>query len=337
MSKPNPFDDPSNPFEDPSITHALNSSSPIIVEEPSNDKQSEDIFSVPLYSFNDTSSQQAPTNHSPYNGHSSSSTAAFFDTSKDNLSTREEALKRKEQELADKERQLNQQREQLQQQRTRGANNFPPCFPIMYLDIVAEIPDQHQQTVLWFYREWLLFLVTLVLNFFASLWTLFSHPESVSNSAPTNMGVALTELFTHTLASFFLWYRPIYNAYMKDNSLYFTLFFLFNGFHILYTFYMAIGIPSTGGAGLIVLVTLFQEHYIGPAVLTLLATIGWLSMGIMAVILYRKTFVHYKAAGHTLKEAKTEAYTHMGRSSVVREAAMNAAWKTATSSSGNRT
>ncbi|OAD04732.1 hypothetical protein MUCCIDRAFT_155691 [Mucor lusitanicus CBS 277.49] len=188
---------------------------------------------------------------------------------------------------------------------------------------------QHQTTVLWLYREWLLFLVTLVMNFFACLWILFSHPASVT-SAPTNMGVALTELFTHTLASFFLWYRPVYNAYMKDNSMYFFFFFIFNGFHILYTFYMAVGIPSTGGAGLILLVTLFSEHYIGPAVLTLLATICWLSMGILAVILYKKTYDHYKAAGHTFNEAKSEAYSHMGRSTVVREAAVNAAWNSAT-------
>lgn len=86
----------------------------------------------------------------------------------------------------------------------------------------------------------------------------------------------------------------------------------------------------SGGAGLILLVTLFSDHYIGPAVLTLLATICWLSMGILAVIFYKKTYDHYKAAGHTFNEAKSEAYSHMGRSTVVREAAVNAAWNSAT-------
>lgn len=86
----------------------------------------------------------------------------------------------------------------------------------------------------------------------------------------------------------------------------------------------------SGGAGLILLVTLFTDHYIGPAILTLLATIGWLTMGFLAAYLYWKTYNHYKAAGHTFKEAKTEAFSHMGRSTVVRDAAVNVAWNSAT-------
>lgn len=76
--------------------------------------------------------------------------------------------------------------------------------------------------------------------------------------------------------------------------------------------------------------TLFSDHYIGPGILTLLATICWLSMGVLALVLYKKTYDHYKAAGHTFNEAKSEAMTHMGRSNVVRDAAVNAAWNSAT-------
>ncbi|KAI8083330.1 scamp family-domain-containing protein [Gilbertella persicaria] len=308
----NPFEDPSNPFQDPSIASALASNR--TVEETA----SAQADNHSLSDFNATSFHHVSDNRDPY---SASSTSL---PQNNDISAREEALRQKERQLADRERDL----EARLSQPMRGANNFPPCFPILYLDIVSEIPIQHQQTVLWLYREWLMFLVTLVMNFFACLWVLFSHPASVT-SAPTDMGVALTELFTHTLASFFLWYRPVYNAYMKDNSLYFYFYFIFNGFHILYTFYMAIGIPSTGGAGLILLVTLFSEHYIGPGILTLLSSICWLSMGCLAVFLYKKTYDHYKAAGHTFNEAKSEAYSHMGRSTVVREAAVNAAWNSA--------
>lgn len=87
---------------------------------------------------------------------------------------------------------------------------------------------------------------------------------------------------------------------------------------------------NSGGAGLILLVTLFSDGYIGPGVLTLLATICWLSMGVLAVFLYKKTYDHYKAAGHTFNEAKSEAYSHMGRSTVVRDTAVNVAWNSAT-------
>lgn len=196
MSK-SPFEDPSNPFQDPSITSALNSSNKI--EEP---QELQDEF---------TSFHHVSDTHDPYSFQESSST-------QDDLKSREEALRQKERELADRERELEDR--QRQTQGMKGTNNFPPCFPIMYLDITTEIPPEHQQTVWWIYREWLLFEVTLVLNFIACLCVLFSHPASVQYG-PANMGIALTEMFTHTLASFFLWYRPVYNAYMKENSLYY--------------------------------------------------------------------------------------------------------------------
>jgi len=303
MSKPNPFDDPSNPFEDPSITSALTSQR----EEPAYQLETDPI-TVRQFSAQEEidpfSSTDGPFSHSNV----STPTPGPLPGS------REEELLRKERELEQRERDLEQRQMNISRQ-GRLPNNFPPCFPFIYLDINVEIPPQHQGVMTWLYREWLLFEITLVLNFIACLCVLFSHPPSVT-SAPTDMGVALTEMFTHTAASFFLWYRPVYNAYMKDVSLYFFLFFVFNGFHILYTFYMAVGIPSTGGAGLILLVALFSDGYILSGIFTLLATICWLVMGVMAVFLFKKTYDQYKAAGHTFKEAKDDAYVQLGRSSL---------------------
>ncbi|KAI8880476.1 scamp-domain-containing protein [Backusella circina FSU 941] len=314
MSHQSPFEDPANPFQDPSITNALNSQN---VEESFSETSHEQTTK----SFTETSFHHVSDNRDPY---SSSTTDLKADAA---TASREEALRQKERELAERERDLDERQRRAGQ--VGGPNNFPPCFPIMYLDIPAEIPVQHQQTVWWIYREWLLFEITLVLNFIACLCVLFSHPDSVT-SGPADVGIALTEMFTHTLASFFLWYRPVYNAYMKDTSLYYFLFLVFNGFHVLYTFYMAVGIPSTGGAGLILLVTLFTEHYWVTGVLTLLASICWLTMGFMAIYLYKRVYDQYKAAGHTFSEAKNEAYGHIGRSSTVRNAAMNAAVSSAT-------
>lgn len=80
---------------------------------------------------------------------------------------------------------------------------------------------------------------------------------------------------------------------------------------------------------MILLVTLFSDHYWVSGVLTLLASICWLSMGVLAIYLYKKTHDHYKAAGHTFNEAKSQAYSQLGRSSTVQNAAMNAAWSSA--------
>jgi hypothetical protein len=216
---PSPFEDPSNPFQDPSITLALNSGNRVVEEAETED--------VPLTDYNATSFHHVSDNRDPFgstttleNTKSYNNSAQVPQQQNSEFNAREEALRQKERELADRERNLEAERQRLGNKSRGGLNNFPPCFPILYLNIVDEIPTQHQQTVMWLYREWLLFLITLGFNFFACLWVLFSHPPSIT-SAPTNMGVALTELFTHTLASFFLWYRPVYNAYMKDNSLYY--------------------------------------------------------------------------------------------------------------------
>jgi len=320
MSKPNPFDDPSNPFEDPSITSALTSNreepayqletDPIHANSSSFAASTDDFTGATVRQFSAPEVDPFSTVDSPYQHGSNSSTPTPGQVS----GNREEELLRKERELEQRERDLEQRQRTLSRQ-GRQPNNFPPCFPFLYLDISVEIPPQHQGVMNWLYREWLLFEVTLVMNFIACLCVLFSHPPSVT-SAPTDMGVALTELFTHTAASFFLWYRPVYNAYMKEVSLYYYFFFVFNGFHVLYTFYMAVGIPSTGGAGLILLVTLFSDGYILSGIFTLLATICWLVLGVMAVFLYKKVHNQYKFAGHTFKEAKQDAIIRLGKSSI---------------------
>jgi hypothetical protein len=76
---------------------------------------------------------------------------------------------------------------------------------------------------------------------------------------------------------------------------------------------------------LILLVTLFSDGYILSGVFTLLATICWLVLGAMAIFLYKKTYDQYKAAGHTFKEAKDDAYTQLGRSPTARNMAGAAA------------
>lgn len=97
-----------------------------------------------------------------------------------------------------------------------------------------------------------------------------------------------------TLGSFFLWYRsvtqcvlalnlrllappwltcfpslppathrPIYWAYSKESAVLYYLYFAFAGVHIAFSTYMAVGIPSSGSAGLInTIQTLAQGHIV---------------------------------------------------------------------------
>ena len=74
------------------------------------------------------------------------------------------------------------------------------------------------------------------------------------------------------------------------------------------------------------MVALFTDGYIVTGVIALLAALCWIGMGCLAIYLYKKTYDHYKAAGHTFKEAKDDAYGRIGRSSQARDAAISMAW-----------
>ncbi|KAF8936575.1 hypothetical protein BGZ52_000725, partial [Haplosporangium bisporale] len=83
--------------------------------------------------------------------------------------------------------------------------------------IPAEIPKAHQATVRFLYNIWLALLGTLALNFLACLLMLI---VGIPNGA-ADLGVSLGYCFTITAASFLLWYRPVYNAFMKEMSMYY--------------------------------------------------------------------------------------------------------------------
>lgn len=71
------------------------------------------------------------------------------------------------------------------------------------------------------------------------------------------------------------------------------LYFVFGGFNLAYAAYMAIGIPSTGSAGLINTIAMFSQKHIVAAVFGLLTSIGWILQFVGGGILYQRVW-HYK-------------------------------------------
>lgn len=62
---------------------------------------------------------------------------------------------------------------------------------------------------------------------------------------------------------------------MKEQAFYYYLYFVFNAFHIAFSVYSLIGIPSTGSAGIINTIASFARGSIVSGVFCILATIGW--------------------------------------------------------------
>ncbi|KAJ1657069.1 hypothetical protein IWQ61_003460 [Dispira simplex] len=235
------------------------------------------------------------------------------------LSSREAELHRREEELARRERELQAQSEEIRKS-GRPANNFPPFYPLIYLDIDVEIPEAHRPMVrrLWYF--WLYTECNLILNCVAALIMLVSHASGVT-SAPTDFGVSFSYLFTITLGSFFLWYRPVYNAYMKEKSLYYYFYFVFAGLHILFAFYMAVGIPYSGSAGLINAISMLSGGAVVAGVFCLIDTVCWVVGGLFLLFMYQRVHKHYKTQGHTFEEAKAQAVSSVASSKTARQAA----------------
>jgi len=112
------------------------------------------------------------------------------------------------------------------------------------------------------------------------------------------------------VTSFLLWYRPFYNAYMKEWAMFYYIFFIFGGFHILYCVYMFIGIPATGSAGMINMIRAFASGSIVTGVFGVLATAGWGLEAAGFLWMFRGTWARHNDKGLTFAQAKDEMGRH---------------------------
>ncbi|KAG6330457.1 hypothetical protein ID866_8632 [Astraeus odoratus] len=238
----------------------------------------------------------------------------------DKTQARLEDLERRERELQRREQEINQRAEQI---RAHGRKNWPPFFPLIYHSISDEIPEASRSLITRLYQLWLVLLATLVVNMIACIFFLIAG----STDGGKDLGGSIGYLLMIAPLSFLLWYRPIYNGYMKvrpllafvypsaylpaqEQALYYYLFFFFCGFHLLFSIYMIVGIPSTGSAGLIQTIQMYATGNWAAGVIGTIATVGWTVQGLGLAFYYRQIWNHHTAAGHTVDKAKEELATH---------------------------
>ncbi|KAF9464754.1 scamp family-domain-containing protein [Collybia nuda] len=248
--------------------------------------------------------------HNPFASTHSLDTNPFDDPSTPTQSpshaaeaARLEELRQRERDLERREREVNAKAENI---RLHGKNNWPPFFPLIFHSIADEIPEASRPLITRLYQLWLVLVLTLIINMVACIFILLSGAEEGGR----DLGASIGYLFIIPPVSFLLWYRPIYNGYMKEQSLYYYFYFFFGGFHLLFSLYMIIGVPSTGAAGLIRMIQMFAQHRWAAAVLGVVSTVGWTVQGLGNAYYYRQIYAHHTAAGHTLDKAKTELASH---------------------------
>ncbi|KAI0256813.1 scamp family-domain-containing protein [Lactifluus subvellereus] len=202
-------------------------------------------------------------------------------------------LERREQDLERRERELQQKAENI---RKHGRNNWPPFFPLVYHDISEEIPEASRPLITRLYLLWLVLAGTLVVNMVACIFVLTSG----GSDGVKDLIVSIIIAPVISVLSFLLWYRPIYNGYMKEQSLYYC-YLVFRGTSTTPFF--------TGSAGIIQTIQRFSHGALVAGIFGVIATVGWAVQGLGNAFYYRQIWAHHTAAGHTMEKAKSELAT----------------------------
>ena len=182
--------------------------------------------------------------------------------------------------------------------------NWPRCRPWIYHSIADEIEVPLQRTVRALYYSWYLVAACCLVNSIACLLLLTTN---ASAQAGSDFGWSILYLALLPPLSFLLWYRPAYNAFMKDSSLYFYIFFIFNGFHLAFVIYMLVGFPGTGCSGFINVLSLFSGGHKGEGVVGIVALLMWAADLAIGFTLFFRVRLHSRRRGHSFQEARNQA------------------------------
>ncbi len=151
------------------------------------------------------------------------------------------------------------------------------------------------------YKLWLLLVLALIVNMVACIFLLL---EGASDGGK-DMISGVVYLPVITVASFLLWYRPIYNGLMKEHSIFFYVYFIFAGFHLAFSVYVFLGVPSTGSAGLINTIQAFADSELVAGILGAIATALFGFQGLGNLWYYRLIWKHKQREGPRFARPRT--------------------------------
>ncbi|TCD64648.1 hypothetical protein EIP91_003808 [Steccherinum ochraceum] len=235
-----------------------------------------------------------------------SSTSKFPPSGSDVHIVRQQELDQRERDLERREAELTNKAEHI---RKHGRNNWPFFLPLIFHDIQQEIPEASRPFITRVYQLWLVLAATMVINLVACIFILIAG----ATGGGADVGSSVGYLLVITPLSFLLWYRPVYNGYMKEQALYYYLYFFFGGWHLLFSIYMIIGIPAYAASGLINTIKMYVEGHLAAGIIGTFATVGWILQGGGNAFCYLQIWKHNRAAGHSMEKAKTELASHGAR------------------------
>jgi len=240
---------------------------------------------------------------------------------------RQEELERKAAELARREEELKSSPYNARVNNWPPLPGFMPCQPCFYQDINVDIPVEFQEMVKRLYYLWLFHAVLMVGNVFGGTCFLFGGLDNGSM-----FGLSLVYSFFFIPLSFLCWFRPAYKAFRSDSSFNFMVFFFIFSCQLVFSGVMALGIPGTGGAGIITAIATFKGGRTGQATggdyfigfIALLIALGFAVAALADFFMLTKIHGYYRATGASLSKAQAEFTTNVLSNEGVRNAAASA-------------
>jgi len=176
-----------------------------------------------------------------------------------------------------------------------GKLNWPPCKPILYHNIAAEIPHHLQSLVKFAYTSWYALILVYIWNCVALGSVLFTIGDFENI-----LGFILSIIYilVGPIVGFFI-YRLLYNAAKTAKGSLYMLYMCFFSLEILLFIFFAVGVAETGGSGFILMIDSFDDGFHITAIFQLVACLAWLGMAAAGIITWISTKRAFSTSGGT--------------------------------------
>ena len=227
------------------------------------------------------------------------------------LAAQQRDLERREQEVLRRERDLEVRERNARSGGGGGGSkdyNWPfKCWAIAYHNISEEIPPVHRSCVRLCYFVYVLFVLALLSNFIVVTLRLFVDQEFSA------FLMAFIYMVCGIPGAYYLWYRRIYNSCKSERAFGFLWFFLMFLIHIGFTVFASLAPGGIFGAeqwALCGILNLKQAMARDKIIGMMHAVVMGMFMGdaFFGVICIRWVYASFRSGGHSVEQARAEAY-----------------------------
>eukprot|EP01114_Cavostelium_apophysatum_P001731 TRINITY_DN1150_c0_g1_i1.p1 TRINITY_DN1150_c0_g1~~TRINITY_DN1150_c0_g1_i1.p1 ORF type:complete len:291 (+),score=35.89 TRINITY_DN1150_c0_g1_i1:53-925(+) len=169
--------------------------------------------------------------------------------------------------------------------------NWPRCRPIIHHRIHSDIVEEKRTMVRRAYFGWWMHSICLLWNFIAMCAAL-----AIKEANWGDFFISLAALILGTPVSFWV-YWLFYSAVRKGSGANYTIWFCSFFLEIAFEILCAVGIPSTGAAGFILMVNAFKKPNVPIGILNAVSAAFWIGVVVYNIIIFNSGRRDYREVG----------------------------------------